>query len=215
MRRPAARGRAGQRRYDRRGRPGPGRAGRDREIDASRMIVAPGAGGDPLAYVEHAAAQHVGGGPRRDTSASRSASGPPSAPATSLQGTRWPAWRPSAPASPPCTTGATTSAARPMPTLGVRALAGRACGPGSPTGARPGSQRSAMDLHDLRRLHTEWDGRAAGGLLSLGLACRGLGAATPTCGARGRSTARSSRQPATWASRSPSMPAGRGRPPGR
>jgi len=31
----------------------------------------------------------------------------------------------------------------------------------------------------LRRLHAEWDGRAAGGLLSLGMACRGPGGSDP------------------------------------
>ena len=36
-----------------------------------------------------------------------------------------------------------------------------------------------MDLAGLRRLHAEWDGRAAGGLLSLGMACRGPGGSDP------------------------------------
>src|SRR5580700_1890012 len=38
----------------------------------------------------------------------------------------------------------------------------------------------AMDLAGLRRLHAEWDGRAAPGLLSLGLAWRGPGGSDPT-----------------------------------
>jgi 5-methylthioadenosine/S-adenosylhomocysteine deaminase len=37
----------------------------------------------------------------------------------------------------------------------------------------------AMDLAGLRRLRAEWDGRAAGGLLSLGVACRGPGGSDP------------------------------------
>ncbi len=37
----------------------------------------------------------------------------------------------------------------------------------------------AMDLAGLRRLHAEWDGRAAPGLLSLGLAWRGPGGSDP------------------------------------
>src|SRR5215468_10834096 len=37
----------------------------------------------------------------------------------------------------------------------------------------------AMDLAGLRRLHAEWDSRAAGGLLSLGMACRGPGGSDP------------------------------------
>ena len=37
----------------------------------------------------------------------------------------------------------------------------------------------AMDLAGLRRLRAEWDGRAAGGLLSLGMACRGPGGSDP------------------------------------
>jgi cytosine/adenosine deaminase-related metal-dependent hydrolase len=36
-----------------------------------------------------------------------------------------------------------------------------------------------MDLAGLRRLHAEWDGRAPGGLLSLGVACRGPGGSDP------------------------------------
>ena len=43
--------------------------------------------------------------------------------------------------------------------------------------AHPNDQ--AMDLAGLRRLHAEWDGRAAGGLLSLGVACRGPGGSDP------------------------------------
>ena len=43
--------------------------------------------------------------------------------------------------------------------------------------AHPNDQ--AMDLAGLRRLHAEWDGRAAGGLLSLGMACRGPGGSDP------------------------------------
>ena len=43
--------------------------------------------------------------------------------------------------------------------------------------AHPNGQ--AMDLAGLRRLHAEWDGRAAGGLLSLGMACRGPGGSDP------------------------------------
>ena len=42
--------------------------------------------------------------------------------------------------------------------------------------AHPNDQ--AMDLAGLRRLHAEWDGRA-GGLLSLGVACRGPGGSDP------------------------------------
>ncbi len=37
----------------------------------------------------------------------------------------------------------------------------------------------AMDLGGLRRLRAEWDGRAAGGLLSLGMAWRGTGSSDP------------------------------------
>ena len=36
-----------------------------------------------------------------------------------------------------------------------------------------------MDLAALRRLHADWGGRAAGGLLSLGMACRGPGGSDP------------------------------------
>ncbi|HEV3291729.1 MAG TPA: amidohydrolase family protein [Streptosporangiaceae bacterium] len=36
-----------------------------------------------------------------------------------------------------------------------------------------------MDLAALRLLHADWDGRAAGGLLSLGMACRGPGGSDP------------------------------------
>jgi 5-methylthioadenosine/S-adenosylhomocysteine deaminase len=36
-----------------------------------------------------------------------------------------------------------------------------------------------MDLAGLRRLHADWGGRAAGGLLSLGMACRGPGGSDP------------------------------------
>jgi cytosine/adenosine deaminase-related metal-dependent hydrolase len=36
-----------------------------------------------------------------------------------------------------------------------------------------------MDLAALRRLHAGWGGRAAGGLLSLGMACRGPGGSDP------------------------------------
>jgi 5-methylthioadenosine/S-adenosylhomocysteine deaminase len=43
--------------------------------------------------------------------------------------------------------------------------------------AHPGGQ--AMDLAGLRRLHAEWDGPTAGGLLSLGMACRGPGGSDP------------------------------------
>jgi 5-methylthioadenosine/S-adenosylhomocysteine deaminase len=43
--------------------------------------------------------------------------------------------------------------------------------------AHPNDQ--AMDLAGLRRLHAEWDGHAAGGLLSLGMACRGPGGSDP------------------------------------
>jgi cytosine/adenosine deaminase-related metal-dependent hydrolase len=43
--------------------------------------------------------------------------------------------------------------------------------------AHPNDQ--AMDLAGLRRLHAEWPGRAAGGLLSLGVACRGPGGSDP------------------------------------
>jgi cytosine/adenosine deaminase-related metal-dependent hydrolase len=43
--------------------------------------------------------------------------------------------------------------------------------------AHPNDQ--AMDLAGLRRLHAEWDGRAARGLLSLGMACRGPGGSDP------------------------------------
>jgi cytosine/adenosine deaminase-related metal-dependent hydrolase len=63
---------------------------------------------------------------------------------------------------------------------GVRALAGSGlrarfsygCAAGQPNG-------QPLDLPDLRRLHTEWDGRAGRGLLTLGLACRGLGGSNP------------------------------------
>jgi len=43
--------------------------------------------------------------------------------------------------------------------------------------AHPNDQ--VMDLAGLRRLHAEWDGRAAPGLLSLGMACRGPGGSDP------------------------------------
>jgi cytosine/adenosine deaminase-related metal-dependent hydrolase len=43
--------------------------------------------------------------------------------------------------------------------------------------AHPNDQ--AMDLAGLRRLHAEWDGRAAAGLLSLGMAWRGPGGSDP------------------------------------
>jgi 5-methylthioadenosine/S-adenosylhomocysteine deaminase len=45
----------------------------------------------------------------------------------------------------------------------------------------PAAHRSdqPMDLAALRRLHADWDGRAAGGLLSLGMACRGPGGSDP------------------------------------
>src|SRR5215813_1607901 len=43
--------------------------------------------------------------------------------------------------------------------------------------AHPNDQ--AMDLGGLRRLDAEWDVRAAGGLLSLGMACRGPGGSDP------------------------------------
>jgi len=43
--------------------------------------------------------------------------------------------------------------------------------------AHPNGQ--AMDLAGLRRLHAEWDGPEAGGLLSLGMACRGPGGSDP------------------------------------
>ena len=43
--------------------------------------------------------------------------------------------------------------------------------------AHPNDQ--VMDLAGLRRLHAEWDGRAPGGLLSLGMAWRGPGGSDP------------------------------------
>src|SRR5215469_12662725 len=43
--------------------------------------------------------------------------------------------------------------------------------------AHPNDQ--AMDLTGLRRLHAGWPGRTAGGLLSLGVACRGPGGSDP------------------------------------
>ena len=55
---------------------------------------------------------------------------------------------------------------------GLRARFSYGCAAGQPND-------QPLDLHDLRRLHAEWDGRAGDGLLSLGLACRGLGGSNP------------------------------------
>ena len=62
----------------------------------------------------------------------------------------------------------------------ARAGARPGCGRGSPTGIPPRiANDQAMDLAGLRRLHAGVDGRAAGGLLSLGMACRGPGGSDP------------------------------------
>jgi cytosine/adenosine deaminase-related metal-dependent hydrolase len=55
---------------------------------------------------------------------------------------------------------------------GLRARFSYGCAAGQPNG-------QPLDLHDLRRLHTEWDGRTGRDMLTLGLACRGLGGSNP------------------------------------
>jgi 5-methylthioadenosine/S-adenosylhomocysteine deaminase len=55
---------------------------------------------------------------------------------------------------------------------GLRARFSYGCAAGQPND-------QPVDLHDLRRLHSEWDDRAGRGLLHLGLACRGLGGSNP------------------------------------
>ena len=98
----------------------------------------------------------------------------------------WPAPRPSIPASPPCTTGPTTSAGPPTRRLSCARWPRPGCGPGTPTATPPGTLTTRpWTPAGCAALHRDWDswsgpgapGRAA--RLTLGMACRGPGGQQP------------------------------------
>ena len=148
----------------------------------ARHDRAAGSGRDALAHVEHAAAQHV----RREArvrlfphhrGARAAIRSPPIC--TRARGLRRP--KRSTPASPSCTTGATTSAARDYArgrsaalqesglrgALLLRRRAGHAESPG----------RSTSPIS--RRLARDWPSYSNDGLITLGLAWRGMGGNNP------------------------------------
>ena len=187
------------------------RAGRGGD-QRRRHDRAAGPGRDALAHVEFAAcAACRARKPSSAISAPRRRSARNTSRTTCIRarGSRPP--KRSIPASPSCTTGATTSAASIMP----RPICARCRKPGcarvSPmVRAGHAEQRGHQSRRSRKRLHGDWAAHSNDGLITLGLAWRGMGGNNPADRhSAGNLQGARSKPPASSACRSRSTPAAR------